>query len=70
MPGDFLPAEQHGNGPVVVQPTQKDTPGPNSGDEANLAKWGWPSPALLKRHAPKEPYTAWKPTPEQQECPF
>lgn len=26
------------------------TPGPNSGDEANLAKWGWPSPALLKRH--------------------
>lgn len=26
------------------------TPGPNPGDEATLAKWGWPSPALLKRH--------------------
>lgn len=49
---------------------EAEIPGPNSGDEANLAKWGWPSPALIKRHTPREPYTAWKPTPEQQECPF
>ena len=29
-------------------------PLPNSGDEANLAKWGWPSPALLVKHGVKK----------------
>ena len=44
---------------------------PNAGDEANLTKWGWPSPALIKRHDPKRYGNLWTgPTDEQQECPF
>lgn len=44
---------------------------PNAGDEANLAKWGWPSPALLKRHTRPDHSDLWKgPTEEQPECPF
>ncbi len=50
------------------------TPGePNSGDEANLTKWGWPSPALLQRHNRDKPATGdlWTgPTKEQPDPPF
>lgn len=49
-----------------------ETHEPNSGHEANLTKWGWPSPALLKRHA--RSVVKREPTPVPYdghgECPF